>query len=99
KLQSQNPLQTKNKKIKPHLILKHKTPLTSQNIPEKKKPLIKLYLKPKIFSKQYTKKLPLHINFIHKIKFEKISKHQILIKKKPKNQNPTKYKTTHKTTS
>ena len=44
-------------------------------------------------------KLPLRVDFIHRVEFEEVSGHRVLIKRGPGNRGPTECGTTHEATS
>src|SRR5574337_275561 len=46
-----------------------------------------------------TEKLPLRVDFIHRVEFGEVSGHRVLIKRGPRNQGPTECGTTHEATS
>ena len=43
--------------------------------------------------------LPLRVDFIHRVEFEEVSGHRVLIKRGPGNRGPTECGTTHEATS
>ena len=50
-------------------------------------------------SEQCTEKLPLRVDFIHRLKFGEVAGHRVLIKRGPGNRGPTECGTTHEATS
>ena len=58
-----------------------------------------LYLEPGVFSERCTEKLPLRVDFIHRVEFGEVSGHRVLIKRGPGNRGPTECGTTHGATS
>ena len=59
-----------------------------------------LYLEPGGFSGRCTgESLPLRVDFIHRVEFEEVSGHRVLIKRGPGNRGPTECGTTHEATS
>ena len=67
--------------------------------PRGAKPLVELYLEPGVFSERCTEKLPLRVDFIHRVEFGEVSGHRVLIKRGPGNRGPTEGGTTHEATS
>ena len=63
------------------------------------RPLVELYLEPGVFSERCTEKLPLRVDFIHRLEFGEVSGHRVLIKRGPGNRGPTECGTTHEATS
>src|SRR5574340_1443097 len=63
------------------------------------RPLVELYLEPGVFSEPRTEKLPLRVDFIHRLEFGEVSGHRVLIKRGPGNRGPTECGTTHEATS
>src|SRR5574340_732785 len=63
------------------------------------RPLVERYLEPGVFSRRCTEKLPLRVDFIHRVEFGEVSGHQVLIKRGPGNRGPTECGTTHQATS
>src|SRR5574340_1521668 len=61
--------------------------------------LVELYLEPGVFSERCTGKLPLRVDFIHRVEFGEVSGHRVLIKRGPGNRGPTECGTTHEATS
>ena len=51
------------------------------------------------FSDRCTEKLPLRVDFIHRVEFGEVSGHRVLIKRGPGNRGPTECGTTHEATS
>src|SRR5574340_698494 len=51
------------------------------------------------FSERCTEKLPLRVDFIHRVEFGEVSGHRVLIKRGPGNRGPTECGTTHEATS
>src|SRR5574337_403833 len=56
-------------------------------------------LEPGVFSEGCTEKLPLRVEFIHRVDFGKVSGHRVLIKRGPGNRGPTECGTSHQATS
>ena len=52
-----------------------------------------------VFSERCTEKLPLRVDFIHRVEFGEVSRHRVLIKRGPGNRGPTECGTTHEATS
>src|SRR5574337_701490 len=50
-------------------------------------------------SERRTEKLPLRVDFIHRVEFGEVSGHRVLIKRGPGNRGPTECGTTHEATS
>lgn len=67
--------------------------------PRGERPLVELYLEPGVFSERCTEKLPLRVDFIHRLEFGEVSGHRVLIKRGPGNRGPTECGTTHEATS
>src|SRR5574337_517286 len=67
--------------------------------PRGERPLVELYLEPGVFSERCTGKLPLRVDFIHRLEFGEVSGHRVLIKRGPGNRGPTECGTTHEATS
>src|SRR5574340_355326 len=67
--------------------------------PRGERPLVDLYLEPGVFSERCTEKLPLRVDFIHRVEFGEESGHRVLIKRGPGNWGPTECGTTHEATS
>src|SRR5574337_1138872 len=67
--------------------------------PRGERPLGELYLGPGVFSDRSTEKLPLRVDFIHRVEFGEVSGHRVLIKRGPGNRGPTECGTTHEATS
>src|SRR5574337_786822 len=63
------------------------------------RPLVELYLEPGFFSERCTEKLPLRVDFIHRVVFGEVSGHRVLIKRGPGNRGPMECGTTHEATS
>ena len=63
------------------------------------RPLVELYLEPGVFSERCMEKLPIRVDFIHRVDFEEVSGHRVLIKRGPGNRSPTECGTTHEATS
>src|SRR5574337_164173 len=57
--------------------------------PRGERPLVELYLEPGVFSERCTEKLPLRVDFIHRLEFGEVSGHRVLIKRGPGNRGPT----------
>src|SRR5574341_484336 len=51
------------------------------------------------FSERCTEKLPLRVDFIHRVEFGEVSGHRVLINRGPGNRGPTECGTTHEATS
>ena len=63
-------------------------------------PLVELYMEPGSFSGRCTgESLPLRVDFIHRVEFEEVSGHRVLIKRGPGNRGPSECGTTHEATS
>src|SRR5574339_509682 len=67
--------------------------------PRGERPLVELYLEPGVFSERCTGKLPLRVDCIHRVEFEEVSGHRVLIKRGPGNRGPSECGTTHEATS
>ena len=67
--------------------------------PQGERPLVELYLEPGVSSERCTEKLPLRVDFIHRLEFGEVSWHRVLIKTGPGNRGPTECGTTHEATS
>src|SRR5574341_885705 len=68
--------------------------------PRGERPLVELYLEPGVFSERCTgESLPLRVDFIHRVEFEEVSGHRVLIKRGPGNRGPSECGTTHEATS
>ena len=67
--------------------------------PRGERPLVELYLEPGVFSERCTEKLPLRVDFIHRLEFGEVSGHRVLIKRGPGNRGPSECGTTHEATS
>src|SRR5574337_1143794 len=67
--------------------------------PRGERPLVELYLEPGVFSERCMEKLPIRVDFIHRVDFEEVSGHRVLIKRGPGNRSPTECGTTHEATS
>ena len=52
-----------------------------------------------VFSEGLTEKLPLRVDFIHRVEFGEVSGRRVLIKRGPGNRGPTECGTTHEATS
>src|SRR5574337_248823 len=63
------------------------------------RPLVELYLEPGVFSERCTEKLPLRVDFIHRVEFGEVSGHRVLIKRGPGNRGPMECGSTHEATS
>ena len=72
---------------------------TSLGCPWGERPLVELYLEPGDFSERCTEKLPLRVDFIHRLEFGEVSGHRVLIKRGPGNRGPMECGTTHEATS
>src|SRR5574341_2254699 len=66
--------------------------------PRGERPLVALYLEPGVFSERCTERLPLRVDFIHRVEFGEVSGHRVLIKRGPGNRGPTECGTTHEAT-
>ena len=60
---------------------------------------IRVAKEPGVFSERCTEKLPLRVDFIHRVEFGEVSGHRVLIKRGPGNRGPTECGTTHEATS
>ena len=58
-----------------------------------------VYLEPGVFSERCTEKLPLRVDFIHRVEFGEVSGHRVLIKRGQGNRGPAECGTTHEATS
>src|SRR5574340_723456 len=67
--------------------------------PRGERPLVERYLEPGVFSERCTEKLPLRVNFIHRVEFGEVSGHRVLIKRGPGNRGAPECGTTHEATS
>ena len=74
-------------------------PLWFSWCPRGERPLVALYLEPGVFSERCTEKLPLCVDFIHRVEFGEVSGHRVLIKRGPGNRGPSECGTTHEATS
>ena len=60
---------------------------------------VSVYVYAGVFSERCTEKLPLRVDFIHRVEFGELSGHRVLIKRGPGNRGPTECGTTHEATS
>ena len=64
------------------------------------RPFVELYLEPGGFSGRCTRdSLPLRVDFIHRVEFQEVSGHWVLIKRGPGNRGSSECGTTHEATS
>ena len=64
------------------------------------RPLVELYLEPRGFSGRCTgESLPLRVDFIHRVEFEEVFGHRVLLKRGPGNRGPSQCGSTHEATS
>src|SRR5574341_1274608 len=75
------------------------TPLASRDVPGERGRLSSCIWNLGFFSERRTEKLPLRVDFIHRVEFGEVSGHRVLIKRGPGNRGPTEYGTTHEATS
>ena len=54
---------------------------------------------PGVFSERCTEKLPLRVDFIHRVEFGEVSGHRVLIKRGPGNRGASQRGSTHEATS
>src|SRR5574340_1013906 len=57
--------------------------------PRGERPLVELSLEPGVFSERCMEKLPLRVDFIHRVECGEVSGHRVLIKGAPANQSYT----------
>src|SRR5574340_1166727 len=92
-------LQTGDRRGRPRLGLRHGTPLASRDVPGERGRLSSCLWNLGFFSERCTEKLPLRVDFIHRVEFGEVSGHRVLIKRGPGNRGPTECGTTHEATS
>src|SRR5574337_655845 len=92
-------LQTGDRRVRPRLGLRPGTPLASRDVPGERGRLSSCLWNLGFFSKRCTEKLPLRVDFIHRVEFGEVSGHRVLIKRGPGNRGPTECGTTHEATS
>src|SRR5574341_511428 len=92
-------LQTGDRRVRPLLGLRHGTPLASRDVPGERGRLSSCIWNLGFFSERRMEKLPLRVDFIHRVEFGEVSGHRVLIKRRPGNRGPTEYGTTHEATS
>ena len=84
----------------PRLGLRHGTPLASRGVPGETGHLSSGIWNLGVFSRRCTgESLPLRVDFIHRVEFEEVSVHRVLIKRGPGNRGPSECGTTHEATS
>src|SRR5574337_745373 len=92
-------LQTGDRRVRPRLGLRHGTPLASRDVPGESGHLSSSLWNLGIFSERCPEKLPLRVDFIHRVEFGEVSGHRVLIKRGPGNRGPTECGTAHEATS
>src|SRR5574340_557842 len=93
-------LQTWDRRVRPRLGLRHGTPLASRGVPGETGHLSSGIWNLGVFSRRCTgESLPLRVDFIHRVEFEEVSGHRVLIKRGPGNRGPSECGTTHEATS
>src|SRR5574337_880403 len=92
-------LQTGDRRVRPRLGLRHGTPLASRDVPGERGRWSGCLWNLGVFSERCTEKLPLRVDFIHRVEFGEVSGHRVLIKRGPGNRGPTECGTTHEATS
>src|SRR5574340_1778531 len=92
-------LQTGDRRVRPRLGLRHGTPLASRDVPGERGRLSSCLWNLAFFSERCTEKLPLRVDFIHRVEFGVVSGHRVLIKRRPGNRGPTECRTTQEATS
>src|SRR5574337_29601 len=92
-------LQTGDRRVRPRLGLRHGTPLASRDVPGERGRLSSCLWNLAFFSERCTEKLPLRVDFIHRVEFGEVSGHRVLIKRGPGSRGPTESGTTHEATS
>src|SRR5574339_334356 len=92
-------LQTGDRRVRPRLGLRQGTPLASRDVPGERGRLSSCLWNLGFFSERCTDKLPLRVDFMHRVEFGEVSGHRVLIKRGPGNRGPTECGTTHEATS
>src|SRR5574340_1034890 len=92
-------LQTGDRRVRPRLGLRHGTPLASRDVPGERGRLSRCIWNLGFFSERCTEKLPLRVDFMHRVEFGEVSGHRVLIKRGPGKRGPTKCGATHEATS
>ena len=93
-------LQSWDRRVRPRLGLRHGTPLASRGVPGETGHLSSGIWNLGVFSRRCTgESLPLRVDFIHRVEFEEVSGHRVLIKGAPGNRGPSERGTTHEATS
>src|SRR5574339_439300 len=82
-------LQTGDRRVRPRLGLRHGTPLASRDVPGERGRLSSCLWNLGFFAERCTEKLPLRVDFIHRVEFGEVSGHRVLIKRGPGNRGPT----------
>src|SRR5574337_717980 len=83
-----------DRRVRPRLGLRHGTPLASRDVPGERGRLSSSIWNLGFFSERCTEKLPLRVDFIHRLEFGEVSGHRVLIKRGPGNRGPTECGTT-----
>src|SRR5574340_110739 len=93
-------LQPWDRRVRPRLGLRHGTPLPSGGVPGETGHLWSGIWNLGVFSRRCTgESLPLRVDFMHRVEFEEVSGHRVLIKRGPGNRGPSECGTTHEATS
>ena len=93
-------LQTGDRRVRPRLGLRHGTPLASRGVSGERGHLSSCIWNLGVTSGRCTSEsLPPRVDFIHRVEFEEVSGHRVLIKRGPGNRGPTECGTTHEATS
>ena len=80
--------------------MRHGTPLAPRGVPGETGHLSSGIWNLGVFSRRCTgESLPLCVDFIHRVEFEEVSGHRVLIKRGPGNRGPSECGTTHEATS
>ena len=88
------------RRVRPRLWLRHGTQLASRGVPGETGHLSSGIWNLGVFSRRCTgESLPLRVDFIHRVEFEEVSGHRVLIKRGPGNRGPSECGTTHEATS
>ena len=93
-------LQTWDRRVRPLLGLRHGTVLASRGVHRVTSHLSSCIWNLRVFSRRCTgESLPLRVDFIHRVEFEEVSGHRLLIKRGPGNWGASECGTTHEATS
>ena len=77
----------------------HGTPPASRDVPGERGRLSSCIWNLAFFSERGTEKLPLRVDFIHRVEFGEVSGHRVLIKRGLENRGTTECGATHEATS